>query len=88
MTIYEMRKALGDTQSEFAERYDIPFRTIQNWESGVRKSPEYVTLLSWKAVYGLIYAIEKLILCRNMTSIKKNCQREAVLWVLLPGFRP
>jgi transcriptional regulator with XRE-family HTH domain len=40
-----MRKALGDTQSEFAERYDIPFRTIQNWESGVRKSPEYVTLL-------------------------------------------
>ena len=45
MTIYEMRTALGDTQSEFAERYNIPFRTIQNWEAGVRKPPEYVVAL-------------------------------------------
>ena len=42
MDIREMRMRLGDTQSEFAERYHIPFRTIQNWESGVRKPPEYV----------------------------------------------
>ena len=42
MDIREMRLRLGDTQSEFAERYHIPFRTIQNWESGVRKPPEYV----------------------------------------------
>ena len=45
MTIHEMRIALGDTQSEFAERYNIPFRTIQNWEAGVRKPPEYVASL-------------------------------------------
>ena len=45
MTIHEMRIALGDTQSEFAERYNIPFRTIQNWEAGVRKPPEYVAAL-------------------------------------------
>jgi len=37
-----MRAELGDTQSEFAARYDIPFRTIQNWETGVRKPPEYI----------------------------------------------
>lgn len=42
MDIREMRIQLGDTQSEFAERYRIPFRTVQNWESGVRKPPEYV----------------------------------------------
>jgi transcriptional regulator with XRE-family HTH domain len=42
MNIHEMRKSLGDTQSEFAERYSIPFRTIQNWEAGVRKPPQYV----------------------------------------------
>ena len=42
MNIREMRKKLGDTQSEFAMRYNIPFRTIQNWETGVRKPPEYV----------------------------------------------
>ncbi len=45
MTIREMRNALGDTQSEFAARYHIPFRTIQNWEAGVRTPPEYVVSL-------------------------------------------
>ncbi len=42
MNIREMRMQLGDTQSEFAARYKIPFRTIQNWEAGVRKPPEYI----------------------------------------------
>lgn len=42
MTIREIRTQLGDTQSEFAARYNIPFRTIQNWETGVRKPPEYI----------------------------------------------
>lgn len=42
MNIRELRKQLGDTQSEFAERYNIPFRTVQNWENGVRKPPEYI----------------------------------------------
>ena len=45
MTIREMRTELGDTQSEFADRYRIPFRTIQNWETGVRKPPEYIVRL-------------------------------------------
>ncbi len=45
MTLREMRKSLGDTQSEFAARYNIPFRTVQNWESGQRKPPEYVLSL-------------------------------------------
>ena len=42
MLIKEMRKELGDTQSEFSRRYNIPFRTIQNWESGVNTPPAYV----------------------------------------------
>lgn len=42
MNIREMRTRLGDTQSEFAARYNIPFRTVQNWEAGVRKPPEYI----------------------------------------------
>ena len=42
MEIREMRMELGDTQREFADRYHIPFRTIQNWENGVRKPPEYI----------------------------------------------
>ena len=38
MNIRDMRKQLGDTQSEFAERYNIPFRT----ETGMRTPPEYI----------------------------------------------
>ena len=45
LNIREMRASLGDTQSEFAARYQIPFRTIQNWETGVRKPPEYILKL-------------------------------------------
>jgi len=45
MNIREMRTRLGDTQSQFAERYQIPFRTIQNWEAGTRKPPEYMIKL-------------------------------------------
>ncbi len=42
MTIREMRTRLGETQSQFAARYHIPFRTIQNWETGMRKPPDYI----------------------------------------------
>ena len=45
MNIREMRTCLGDTQREFAARYNIPFRTVQNWETGTRKPPEYITEL-------------------------------------------
>ena len=42
MELRELRAQLGDTQSEFAGRYGIPFRTVQNWEAGIRKPPEYM----------------------------------------------
>lgn len=42
MTIREMRASLGNTQGEFAARYNIPFRTVQNWEAGVRNPPDYI----------------------------------------------
>ena len=45
MDIREMRTRLGDTQSEFAARYNIPVRTVQNWETGMRRPPEYITAL-------------------------------------------
>lgn len=55
MDIREMRLQLGDTQSEFAARYQIPFRTVQNWETGVRKPPEYmVNLLEHRVQEDLI----------------------------------
>ena len=42
INIRELRTKLGDTQSEFSARYNIPFRTVQNWEAGIRTPPGYV----------------------------------------------
>lgn len=42
MTIREIRQASGLSQAKFAAKYEIPLRTIENWEAGVRKPPEYV----------------------------------------------
>lgn len=42
MDIREMRAALGDKQSDFAERYQIPLRTIQKWETKERTPAPYV----------------------------------------------
>ncbi len=50
-----MEVNVGYTQSEFAKRYKIPFRTIQNWENGSRKPPEYfLSLLECKVKEDLI----------------------------------
>ena len=42
MTIKEMRELLGISRAEFSRRYDIPIRTLENWESGTRTPPDYV----------------------------------------------
>ncbi len=42
MTIKEIRELTGLSQAKFGEKYNIPKRTIENWESGNRKPPEYL----------------------------------------------
>lgn len=42
MTIKELRSQMGITQTEFGNYFNIPMRTIQNWELGKRKCPEYL----------------------------------------------
>ncbi len=50
MTIKEMRTLLGLSQTAFGEKYQIPMRTIQDWEAGKRTPPIYVMLLLERAV--------------------------------------
>lgn len=51
MTIKEMRAACGMTQASFSEYLNIPKRTIEDWESGRRAAPEYVTeLIEYKLI--------------------------------------
>ena len=37
-----IRNKFGLTQSELSQIFDIPLKTIENWESGKRRPPDYV----------------------------------------------
>lgn len=41
MTIKEARKAVGLTQQGVTDFIGIPRRTLQDWEAGKRKCPEW-----------------------------------------------
>lgn len=45
ITIKEAREAAGMTQKEMSERLKIPQRTIEDWERGARKPPEWAVML-------------------------------------------
>lgn len=45
MTIKELRASTGMTQTQFGKYLNIPMRTIQNWENGARKCPDYLVAL-------------------------------------------
>jgi DNA-binding transcriptional regulator YiaG len=42
MTFKELRKLSGMTQKQFYEYFGIPRRTLENWEAGANKCPEYL----------------------------------------------
>jgi DNA-binding transcriptional regulator YiaG len=49
MTFKELRAKSGMTQKQFSEYFGIPRRTIENWESGVNKCPQYLlNLMEYK----------------------------------------
>lgn len=49
VTIKELRDACDMTQKAFSEMLKIPKRTIEDWEAGRRKPPEYVLdLIAYK----------------------------------------
>lgn len=48
-TIKQIRQALGLSQIEFATRFMLSPRTVQNWEYGTTQCPEYVRLLLLQA---------------------------------------
>ena len=57
MTFKELREQSGMTRGQFAEYFEIPYRTIQNWElsdqnsAQGRKCPEYLMkLMQYKLV--------------------------------------
>lgn len=50
ITIREIRAATGLSQVAFAQRFCIPRRTVENWESGASACPDYLRILLAQAV--------------------------------------
>ena len=49
MTFKELREKTGMNLRQFSEYFGIPYRTIQNWEAGTRKCPDYLlNLMEYK----------------------------------------
>lgn len=45
-----IRDILGISRSEFSRRYNIPRRTLENWDAGIQNPPPYVFELLERAV--------------------------------------
>lgn len=50
LTIRDIRQHTGLSQAAFATRYCIPTRTLEDWERGVSRCPDYLRLLLAKDV--------------------------------------
>ncbi|XME01479.1 helix-turn-helix domain-containing protein [Lachnospiraceae bacterium C1.1] len=61
MTILELRQKTGLSQSQFAKKFHLNVRTVQTWEQGVRKTPEYV-----------IWLIERVMELEEMLNAQRN----------------
>lgn len=49
MTFKELRQLSGMSRSRFAKFFGIPYRTVQNWELGLRECPDYLlNLMQYK----------------------------------------
>ena len=47
--LIELRKSTGMNRKKFCEYFEIPYRTVTEWERGTRKMPDYVLrLLAYK----------------------------------------
>lgn len=43
--IIELRNKTGMNRKEFCEKFQIPYRTVTEWERGTRNAPDYVIRL-------------------------------------------
>ena len=43
--VKDLREQMGMNRREFCDYFEIPYRTVQDWESEKRELPEYVLRL-------------------------------------------
>ena len=48
--LIELRRNMSMNRKEFSEYFEIPYRTVQDWELGQREMPDYLLrLMIYKA---------------------------------------
>lgn len=51
--VKDLRKSMGMNRKEFCEYFDIPYRTVTEWERGTRKMPDYVLrMMEYQICFG------------------------------------
>ena len=63
--LIELRKRTGMSRKEFCIYFEIPYRTLQDWELGNRKMPDYLLRL-------MAYKIEMEKLVESKEDTKRN----------------
>lgn len=48
ISILELRKQTGLSQSQFAKKFHLTIRAVQSWEQGQRNTPEHVLYMIQK----------------------------------------
>ena len=51
MNVRELRRRYGLTRRQFCEIFEIPYRTVQSWELGLRPCPEYLFRMAEMLLY-------------------------------------
>lgn len=58
--LIEIRKSTGMNRREFADYFEIPYRTMQDWELGNRQMPEYLLrLMAYKVQMEKINKVQE-----------------------------
>jgi DNA-binding transcriptional regulator YiaG len=71
--IKELRESTGMNRKEFCEYFDIPYRTVTEWELGGRHAPEYVLRL-----LEYYIRVEKLMQSSKTAQDKNNGEETAM----------
>jgi DNA-binding transcriptional regulator YiaG len=45
MTFKELLQSSGMSRQQFSRYFGIPYRTVQNWDLGIRSCPDYLLRL-------------------------------------------
>lgn len=66
--LIELRTSIGMNRKEFCEYFEIPYRTVQDWETGKRTMPAYLfRLMKYKVEMERVYG-------RNSEILKKDAK--------------